>query len=95
LFSVDRFCIVDASYAPFLQRDTFLDRVRPLGHLEKFPRLAARRDAPLAQPAVRSFPPTELEALYRAAITERKGHILEFVTTEQAIAPRGKFAHPA
>jgi glutathione S-transferase len=32
--------LVDAAYAPFLQRYSFMDRVRPLGVIEKFPHLA-------------------------------------------------------
>ena len=35
------YALVDAAYAPFLQRYFFLDRVRKLGHIENFPRLKA------------------------------------------------------
>ena len=83
-FDGERFSMVDASYAPFLQRYTFLDRIRPLGHLEKFPRLTAWRDAVLARPTVHSFPPAELEALYRGVVKERKGYVSQFVPDAQA-----------
>src|SRR6516165_49011 len=40
-FNGARYALVDAAYAPFLQRYDFLDRIRPLGVIEKYPRLAA------------------------------------------------------
>ena len=47
-FNGAKYSLVDASYAPFLLRYTFLDRIRPLGIIEKFPRLnthgSRRRD---------------------------------------------------
>ncbi len=48
LFNGARYSLVDAAYAPFLQRYVFLDRVKRLGHIEKFPRLKAWSDALLA-----------------------------------------------
>ncbi len=44
-FNGPKFSLVDAAYAPFLQRYTFMDRLHPLGIIEKFPRLAAWRNA--------------------------------------------------
>src|SRR6516162_2632487 len=38
-FDGSRYSLVDAAYAPFLQRYFYLDRIRRLGHIEKFPRL--------------------------------------------------------
>src|SRR6476660_8090515 len=43
------YSLVDAAYAPFLQRYAFLDRVKPLGHIEKFPRLEAWSETLLAR----------------------------------------------
>src|SRR5579863_4359436 len=40
-FNGAKYSLVDASYAPFLQRYFFLDRVKPLGAIEKYPRVAA------------------------------------------------------
>ena len=44
-FNGPKFSLVDAAYAPFLQRYTFMDRLQPLGMIEKFPqpRRVARR----------------------------------------------------
>ncbi|MGH7060885.1 MAG: glutathione S-transferase family protein, partial [Stellaceae bacterium] len=50
-FNGAKYSLVDAAYAPFLQRYHFLDRVRRLGHLEKFPRLKAWTEALLARPS--------------------------------------------
>ena len=36
-FNGANYSLVDAAYAPFLQRYFFLDRIRKLGHIEKFP----------------------------------------------------------
>ena len=44
-FNGAEYSLVDAAYAPFLQRYIFLDRIRPLGHIEKFPRLKAWSEA--------------------------------------------------
>ena len=40
-FNGAKYSLVDAAYAPFLQRYFFLDRIRPIGQIEKFPRLKA------------------------------------------------------
>src|ERR1700687_2858230 len=40
-FNGARYSLVDAAYAPFLQRYVFLDRVKKLALMEKFPRLRA------------------------------------------------------
>jgi len=62
-FNGAKFSLVDAAYAPFLQRYTFMDRLRPLGVIEKFPHLAAWRDALLASPAVKASTVSNIEAV--------------------------------
>src|SRR4051812_7141384 len=47
-FNGPKLSLVDAAYAPFLQRYTYMDRLKPVGVLEKFPRLTAWRDALMA-----------------------------------------------
>ena len=83
-FNGSAYSLVDASYAPFLQRYTFLDRVRPLGHIEKFPRLKAWRDVLLARPSTHSFPPAEFEALYRANLKKRNVWASQFIASAMA-----------
>ena len=85
-FNGDAYSLVDAAYAPFLQRYHFLDRVKKLGHLEKFPRLAAWSEALLRRPSTHSFPPAEFEAMYRAALKRRDKFVSQFVDAAQAAA---------
>ena len=40
-FNGAKYSLVDAGYAPFLQRYYYLDRIKPLGMIEKFPRVKA------------------------------------------------------
>jgi glutathione S-transferase len=78
-FNGAAYTLVDAAYAPFLQRYYFLDRVKPLGHVEAFPRLKAWAAALLARPSTHSFPPAEFEALYREGLKRRKKWVSQFV----------------
>lgn len=86
LFNGAKYSLVDAGYAPFLQRYRFLDRIKRLGHIEKFPRLKAWSDALLARPSTHSFPPVEFEAMYREAVKRRKVWVSQFVDAAPAIA---------
>src|SRR5713101_4851128 len=70
-FNGAEYSLVDAAYAPFLQRYVFLDRVKRLGQIEKFPRLKAWSDALLARPSTHSFPEAEFEAMYRDNLRRR------------------------
>jgi len=80
------YSLVDAAYAPFLQRYVFLDRVKRLGQIEKFPRLKAWADALLARPSTHSFPPDEFEALYRRNLQNRKKWLSQFIDAPQVAA---------
>lgn len=78
-FNGPKFSLVDAAYAPFLQRYTFMDRLKPLGIIEKFPRLAAWRDALLAAQAVKSSTVPDIEAVWRENLILRKRWLGQFV----------------
>jgi glutathione S-transferase len=78
-FNGAAFALVDAAYAPFLQRYFFLDRIRRLGHIEKFPRLRAWGEALVARPSTHTFPPAEFEQLYRQAVRRRNKWVSQFV----------------
>jgi glutathione S-transferase len=84
-FNGPKYSLVDASYAPFLQRYYFLDRVKPLGIIEKFPRLKAWADTLLKRPSTHSFPEGEFEAMYRANLKRRKVYASQFIA-DAAIA---------
>jgi glutathione S-transferase len=78
-FNGAKYSLVDAAYAPFLQRYYFLDRVKPLGVIEKFPRLAAWAQALLKRPSTHSFPEAEFETLYRLNLKRRKKWASQFI----------------
>jgi glutathione S-transferase len=78
-FNGSAYALVDAGYAPFLQRYFFLDRIRKLGQIEKFPRLKAWADALMARPSTHSFPPAEFEAMYRQNVKRRNKWLSQFV----------------
>ncbi len=85
-FNGTRYALVDAAYAPFLQRYFFLDRVRKLGHIENFPRLKAWAEALVARPSIDTFPPAEFEQLYRRALKNRNKWLSQFVEAQPVAA---------
>jgi glutathione S-transferase len=85
-FNGEKFSLVDASYAPFLQRYYYLDRVKRVGQIEKFPRVQAWAKALLARPTVHSFPEPEFEGMYREGLKRRKSWLSQFVDTAKAAA---------
>jgi glutathione S-transferase len=85
-FNGAQYSLVDAAYAPFLQRYHFLDRVKRLGHLEKYPRLKAWTEALLARSSTHSFPPDEFEAMYREGLRRRGKWVSQFIAPARAAA---------
>src|SRR3990172_7245899 len=83
-FNGPKFSLVDAAYAPFLQRYTFMDRLRPLGIIGKFPHLAAWRDALLAAPAVKESTVATFEALFQENLILRGRWLGKFVAPSVA-----------
>ena len=79
-FNGAKFSLVDAAYAPFLQRYTFMDRLRPLGIIEKFARLAAWRDALLAAPSVKASTVPNIEAAWQENLILRKRWLAKYVS---------------
>jgi glutathione S-transferase len=85
-FNGAAYSLVDAAYAPFLQRYFFLDRVRRIGHIEKFVGLKAWAEALIARPSTHSFPVNEFEALYRRNIKLRNKWLAQFVESTAVAA---------
>jgi glutathione S-transferase len=85
-FNGARYSLVDAAYAPFLQRHLFLERIRKIGHIDKFPRLKAWAIALSERPSTHSFPPAEYEAMYREMVKKRNKWISQFVDGSKAAA---------
>lgn len=79
-FNGPRYSLVDAAYAPFLQRHFFLERIRKVGHIDKFPRLEAWAKAIVERPSTHSFPPAEYEGMYRDMVKRRNKWISQFIT---------------
>jgi glutathione S-transferase len=78
-FNGPKLSLVDAAYAPFVQRYTFMDRLRPLGIIEKYPGLAAWRDALLAAPAVKASTVRNIEAVWQENLIVRGRWLAKFV----------------
>lgn len=78
-FNGTRYCLVDAAYAPFLQRHLFLERIRKVGHIENFPRVKAWAQAAADRPSTHSFPTAEYEAMYRHMVKQRNRWMSQFV----------------
>ncbi len=84
-FNGPKMSLVDAAYAPFLQRYTFMDRLRPLGIIEKFPYLKAWRDALLAAPAVKASTVANIEAAWQENMIINKRWLAKFVIAENVV----------
>jgi glutathione S-transferase len=85
-FNGAAYSLVDAAYAPFLQRYFYLDRVRPLGTIATYPRLKAWAEALVARPSTHSFPPAEFEAMYREGLRRRKSWVAQFIEAPRVAA---------
>jgi len=78
-FNGARYSLLDAAYAPFLQRHFFLERIKKLGHIETFPRVKAWAEAVVERPSTHSFPPAEYEAMNRDLVKRRNIWMSQFV----------------
>jgi glutathione S-transferase len=83
-FNGPKLSLVDAAYAPFLQRYTYMDRLKPLNQLQKFPRLAAWRDALMASAAVKASTVPEIEQAWQQNLIKRKRWLQKFVAQKAA-----------
>ena len=79
-FNGPKLSLVDAAYAPFLQRYTFMDHLRPLGIIENFTHLKAWRDALLAAPAVKSSTVANIEAVWQENMIINKRWLAKYVS---------------
>ncbi len=78
-FNGPDFSLVDAAYAPSLQRYTFLDAIHPLGIIEHYPLLAAWRDALLARESVKNSTVEDFEGFWRDALVTRGRWVAQFI----------------
>ncbi len=87
-FNGKDYSLVDSAYAPFLQRYFFLDHIKKIGEIEKYPRLNAWAKALMARPSTHSFPEAEFEAMYRANLQKRGSYLSQFVEPARAAVYR-------
>jgi glutathione S-transferase len=78
-FNGAKYSLVDAGFAPFLQRHLVIERVKPSGRIDRFPRLKAWADTLVARPSTHTFPPAEFEAIQRAQLKQRNSWISQFI----------------
>lgn len=72
-FNGDTICLVDAAYAPFLQRFSMADSKLKTGLLDKFPLVKAWRDALLSDERITGSVPPEFDEAFVANL-QRNGH---------------------
>jgi glutathione S-transferase len=85
-FNGKAYSLVDAAYAPFLQRHLFLERIKKIGQIDRFPRVKAWAVALSERPSTHSFPPAEFEAMYRETVKKRGKWISQFAGPAKAAA---------
>ncbi len=79
-FNGPNLSLVDAAYAPFLQRYTFMDHLHPVGVMDKFPRLAAWCHVLLDAPAVRASTVPNIEDVWQENLIVQKRWLAKFVS---------------
>jgi glutathione S-transferase len=78
-FNGARYSLVDAGYAPFLQRWRIVETWAGVAELAAYPRLADWSVALVDRPSTHSFPPQEFEVLYRDNLVRRGGWLTSAV----------------
>lgn len=66
--------LVDAAYAPFLMRFTFVEQYLDTGALDDYPKIGAWRDALLADERIRNSVPEDFEAEFAKNLVRRETH---------------------
>lgn len=85
-FNGPGFSLVDAAYAPSLQRFTFVDRIRPLGIIEDYPLLSAWRNALIERASVKASTIENFEDHWREALQTRNRWVAKFLGNTSAAA---------
>lgn len=76
-FNGDRYALVDAGYAPFLQRQLIVERLSGHAISKGYPRLRQWAEALADRASTHSFPPAEFEAMYLGNLRMRGGILLQ------------------
>jgi glutathione S-transferase len=79
-------CLVDAAYAPFLQRYRFVDRLLQNDVLKDYPLLNAWADALLSDERITGAVPPNFEEEYIAGLRRRETYAATFLDNAEAAA---------
>ena len=85
-FNGAELCLVDAAYAPFLQRYTFVDRVLQNDVLKDFPLIQAWADALLSDERVTGAAAPNFEEEFVAGLKRRERYAASFFEEAEAAA---------
>ncbi len=85
-FNGDQLCLVDAAYAPFLQRFAFVEAKLQTGLLKAFPLVQAWSDAVLASDRVIGSVPESFEDEFIASLKRREFYVGSFFEATSAAA---------
>ncbi len=85
-FNGDTLCLVDAAYAPFLQRFAFVEAKLQTGLLKDFPRIQAWSDALLASETVTGSVVSHFGETFIASLKRREFYVGTLFESEAAAA---------
>ncbi len=85
-FNGDSLCLVDASYAPFLQRFAMVEEKMKTGLLKDFPRVQAWSDALLANPVITGSVPDTFRPEFITSLERRGFHVASLFEGEAQAA---------
>lgn len=85
-FNGAELCLVDAAYAPFLQRYRFVDRLLQNDVLKDFPLINAWADALLSDERITGAVPPNFEEEYVAGLKRRETYAATFLKAAEAAA---------
>lgn len=78
-FNGDQLSLVDASYAPFLQRFSLVEKILQTGLLSAYPRIQQWTDALLANDCVKNSVAPEFQEVFQEGLRQRGGYVAELM----------------
>lgn len=83
-FNGAEFSLVDAAYAPILQRLDFLDEIRPgILNGKRHPKVVAWKETLVAHPSIQKASVPKIRELYRKLLWKRHGYIAQFLDRKE------------
>ena len=78
-FNGDQLSLVDASYAPFLQRFSLVEKILQTGLLSAYPRIQQWTDELLANDCVKNSVAPEFQEVFQEGLRRRGGYVAELM----------------